>query len=831
MKALAGGQVATDSHLAEVEAFGTGGIVGDVPRRGADARPSRPILSRRLGDVVGAVWVLIAGLAIFVPVFIHGNVLGPFDLLGQISLTKQPGATFHINQNSDLVDSLVPWWNLAWQQVHQGHLPLWNPYGGLGMPLAFNWQTAPFSLPALVSYLFPEHWSFTAAAVVNIVVAGMGAYVLGRVMRLGVVASAAVGTLFELSGPFAAWLGYPFPSVLSWAGWIFAFGLLLVRGRHRAGCIVGLAVSVAFSLYGGGPEGFVVLMMATVCFFVVFLACRVRWLRGAGPILRPAIDLCVATVAGLALAAPFALPGLQLVSHSVRSAPGGTPALPIHTILNLVFQGYDGLPIYHGGTIVVLGIYGAFYTESAAYVGVAALALGLMAIFLRWRRLEVRAFAIVTVLCLAVIYVGPVHALATDLPLIGGTIWVRALMPMALAIAALAGFGLDLLVRASMARRVARGLGVVFSIAAVALASIWIFGQGGLTPATLEIRRHSFIWPAVEIATGLLAAGFLFFVARYRTAVAAPVTSNGTPGRSGSGFGPTWLRWSGALAAIGLLAVQTAFLVSAGAQMMQSNHQAFPSTTSTHALVDAVGSSTVAFGQGGCARLGLEPNINDAYGVHELSVYDPIIPKDYFTAWLADTGTNAGAPIFNEFCPGVFSVAVAREFGVQYVLEVGGTPGPLGSIFAGHVGDEDLYRIPGSGQAAVAPLVNGKLPADNVAGAPVAVQHRSPSQWHIKTLSASPQVLRLHLTAAPGWTATIDGRPLPLETYAGMMLQARIPAGRHTINLHYWPKTLTLGIVLAILSAACLIGLLIVSSRRHRRRSTQADAAVGSGGI
>jgi hypothetical protein len=831
MKALAGGQVAIDSNLAGAEALGTGGIVGDSPRPGAGVHPPRRVLPRRLGDVIGVAWVLIAGLAIFVPVFIHGNVLGPFDLLGQISLTKQPGATFHINQNSDLADSLIPWWNLAWQQVHHGHLPLWNPYGGLGMPLAFNWQTAPFSLPALVSYLFPEHWSFTAAAVVNMVVAGMGAYVLGRVMRLGVVASAAVGTIFELSGPFAAWLGYPFPSVLSWAGWIFAFGLLLLRGRHRTGCIVGLAVSVAFSLYGGAPEGFVVLMMATGCFFVVFLACRARWLRGAGPILRPAIDLCVATVAGLALAAPFALPGLQLVAHSVRSTPSGTSALPIHTILYLAFQGYDGLPIYHGGMTVVFGIYGAFYTETAAYVGVAALALGVMAVFLRWHRLEVRAFAVVAVLCLAVIYVPPVHTLATDLPLIGSTIWVRALMPMALALAALAGFGLDLLVRTQNSRRVARGLGVVFSIAALALLSIWIFGQGPLSPAATGVRDHTFIWPAVEIAAGLVAAGFLLFVVRYRTAVAAPVASNGTAGRSGTGFGPTWLRWSGALAAIGLLAVQTAFLVSAGAQMMQSSHQAFPNTPRTRALVNAVGSSTVAFGQGGCARLGLEPNINDAYGVHEFSVYDPIIPKDYFTAWPTDTGTNAGAPLFNEFCPGIFTVAVAREFGVQYVLEVPGTPGPPGSISAGHVGDEDLYRIPGSGQATVAPLVNGKLPADTVAGTPVVVQHQSPSQWHIKTASASPQVLRLHLTAAPGWTATIDGRPLALDTYAGMMLQARIPAGRHTINLQYWPKTLTLGIVLALLSAACLIALLIVSSRRHRRRSALAGTTVGSGGI
>ena len=44
---------------------------------------------------------------------------------------------------------------------HHGHLPLWN-YEALGMPLAFNFGSGVFSLPALVSYLTPlraVYWS------------------------------------------------------------------------------------------------------------------------------------------------------------------------------------------------------------------------------------------------------------------------------------------------------------------------------------------------------------------------------------------------------------------------------------------------------------------------------------------------------------------------------------------------------------------------------------------------------------------------------------------------------------------------------------------------
>ena len=134
------------------------------------------------------------------------------------------------------------------------------------------------------------------------------------------------------------------------------------------------------------------------------------------------------------------------------------------------------------------------------------------------------------------------------------------------------------------------------------------------------------------------------------------------------------------------------------------------------------------------------------------------------------------------------------------------------------VGDEDLYRIPGSGAATIAPSVRGRLPADQVAGTPVSVRYPTPSEWHLTTTSTSPQALRLHLTNVPGWHATIDGRPLPLEPYAGMMLQARIPAGSHTIVLQNWPRLFTEGIIVAAASALFLLGPLVAASVRKRGR-------------
>ena len=54
----------------------------------------------------------------------------------------------------------IPWTTLSWRIVHAGHLPLWNPYDALGMPFAFDFQSAAFSLPNIVSYLVPVHLAY-----------------------------------------------------------------------------------------------------------------------------------------------------------------------------------------------------------------------------------------------------------------------------------------------------------------------------------------------------------------------------------------------------------------------------------------------------------------------------------------------------------------------------------------------------------------------------------------------------------------------------------------------------------------------------------------------
>ena len=87
---------------------------------------------------------------------------------------RGPGAAVHNVVSSDQIQQFLPWTDIAWKSVHQGHLPLWNPFNAMGVPLAFNMQSGTFSLPMLVAYLVPLRFAYTTFVLVKIVLAGTG---------------------------------------------------------------------------------------------------------------------------------------------------------------------------------------------------------------------------------------------------------------------------------------------------------------------------------------------------------------------------------------------------------------------------------------------------------------------------------------------------------------------------------------------------------------------------------------------------------------------------------------------------------------------------------
>ena len=612
-------------------------------------------------------------------------------------------------------------------------------------------------------------------------------------------------------------LGWSLGSVMSWSGWLFALAILVVRGRHRRRDITLLALVLAAMVYAGYPEGVILLGAALAVFLVVILISRAtRLAKVSQPILRPVGDLIAAAIAGAALSAPLLLPGLQVISRSSRNGKLGVGVQTVSSgyLLKTIVPSFDGVPwrkdFFHAGA-----------GSTVIYVGVITLVMALVAVAVRWRQPEVLAFVAVAAVTVGLVFLRPLASLVDHLPNAGSVRFYDALGPLTLVFAVLAGVGIDMIARSRRKRAVYRWAAAGFGGVGLFLLGLLLFGRGHLSPAEAATRKESLLWPAIETAVGLVVVGALMVIDRRRQRPLAP----------GNRFQFGAARW----AATALVICETAFLVGVGIPAFKSSPTYVTTTPSVVALQRAVGSSLVGFGEvclpadsPNVVSLGVTPNVNVIYQIQEFGVYDPTVPYSYLTAWQG-SGRKSADPkdrrASNIFCPRVTSATEARLFGIGFVLEQHGAPGPRGAVFDKRVGNEDLYRIPGSSAATLTPaLGNGRRPPDNASGTPVPVTHPDPASWKLVTRATTPQVLRLRLTDLPGWQATIDGRPLRLSTFDNVMLQARIPPGRHTIVVQYWPDTFTAGIVAAGLAVLALLVMIVLGGRWKRRGSEAAEA-------
>ena len=289
--------------------------------------------------------------------------------------------------------------------------------------------------------------------------------------------------------------------------------------------------------------------------------------------------------AGVALGAPLLLPGLQVIAGSERGAPGGdpgeilkgNPALPVHNLTHLVFQGFDGLPIVGSHWFGYVG----GYSETASYVGVIVLVLAALAVATRFHRPEVLALAVLTVVLGVVAFVPPVVAVLGRLPVVGTLLWQRGILPMAFGLAVLSGVGLDVLVREHHKPVVRRWAIGGFLAAAGVLIILWIVGRGHLSSSDAAIRDRSFWWPAVQVvgrAAGYRRPGVGGSERRPKR------PCRGVPVRTDR----PWREF--------LFVCETLFLVASGASLWTAASTPFAPTPAEAALKATVGSSVVGFG-------------------------------------------------------------------------------------------------------------------------------------------------------------------------------------------------------------------------------------------
>jgi hypothetical protein len=686
----------------------------------------------------------------------------------------------------------------------------------------FNFESAPLSLPTILGYLSPLSASFLVTVAAKLLIAGWGVYLCCRLLGTGPVAAAFAGTTFMLSGSFSGWLGWSVSGPIAWGGFILAGAIIAYRSSMRVRGVLLLAVSVAFSLYAGFPESYVLLAIGLG---IVLLAGGVLTLIVAHRVdMLGVVRVGIGVVAGVLLAAPLLLPGVTLLSGSARNGKDAATGLPMHLATLLFAQGFFGLPIkgsYFFGAVN--------YYETAAYVGILALVLGGIAVLVAFRRPIVLALFAASVAAFLTIYQlgsgAPVQKFLSDAGL-SAVALQRMQSVFELVFAVLAGVGFEIVVtrwRSGAVRTVAT-LGALG--AAAVLAELWRkVSTARLLPtvnpvknaptvATLEsLRRSSLYWPTATVV-GLLLLVALAWIFRNAGDVRA--------------------RRAGTIAAVGLLAAQSAFLLFAGVGINSYSHDAYPVTPAVANLQSIVGTKLVALDSNNTSctlsvasgrpvpahsgpfcgvrywgGAGFYPEMNLPYGIDELGLHDPLIPQRYFDAWPIPNSDQVTPINLNLFDPDVDTVALARRYGVAYVLAVPGAK-PQGMQLVATIAGEGLYSVPGSSRFAFvaggAEVTSTTHPSDNVYDLDVKVTARSK--------------LAIHLTDVTGWHASANGQSLALSRYDGAQLSAEVPAGTRTITLTYWPRRFTEGIAVALLAVLLLAAWAVAGSvigRRPRR--------------
>ncbi|MFN7961929.1 MAG: hypothetical protein U0002_11710 [Thermoanaerobaculia bacterium] len=313
--------------------------------------------------------------------------------------------------------------------------PLWSHELATGEPLLGNAQSAPFSPLHLLALPRPPLAAMSLAASWQLLVGLLGMHLLLR--RLG--GSGAAAALAALSFAFSTfsvvWLYYPMGMAAMWLPAV-VLGVLGVASSAAGRALLGLTLPATGMALSGHPETLV-------------YGALVGGLTGLGLLARAGRErfrllarLAAGAALAFALAAPALLPVLEAIPESQRwsaieknplavAPPPFEPGLlallvdPLHlgsprdgnwngpSNFNEMASGYAGL------LVLALALVGGFSRRGALILlgGLAALAVSL--------RLP------------------PLFSLVTALPLLGHAPHARLRLLWVLAVAILAGFGLD----------------------------------------------------------------------------------------------------------------------------------------------------------------------------------------------------------------------------------------------------------------------------------------------------------------------------------------------------------------------------------------------------
>lgn len=283
----------------------------------------------------------------------------------------------------------IPWWDWAWEIIRQGGIPLWNPWVGMGAPLAANYQSAIFYPPHWIYFLLSTWggvslmaWGTSLLVPIHLAWAGLG--MVKFVDKLGGnrLAQTVSGLSFSLSGYLASRAGFlSINASVSWLPWIMLFSYSLAKeGKVKNLAKLGIVFGFQF-LAGHAQTSWYSIIMAGA--WTLFLSFVFNGYQERGKQIREHFKVVgrffAAGIAGALLAAVQLVPTWEYLRQSQRAV-----SVPFETAMTYSFWPWRLLTLLHPDVFgsPVRGTYWGYgnYWEDAVYLGLFPFVLALISV-------------------------------------------------------------------------------------------------------------------------------------------------------------------------------------------------------------------------------------------------------------------------------------------------------------------------------------------------------------------------------------------------------------------------------------------------------------------
>lgn len=813
-----------------------------------------------------------------------GRALLPLDNLLQFPPWRVDSQVYW-PYNGLLSDAVLQ--NLAWKTLIRdallsGELPLWNPFVLAGVPLLAAGQAGALYPPGILFVLMDLYAGYGWYTLLHLLLIGLGTYLFARRLGLSPAASLVSAVAFEFS--LQVTVVYLWPMVVGAISWLpltmWAADLLaerLLAGRRNWGpAAAAVAAFTGLQLLAGHLEyaGYSVATVIVYALYRTIFAESARWRRRLITLAAFAGALGLGAFSASVQLVPF----FEYAGSSSRAAT--TPlgevlsyALPKRHLVAFLVPDFFGNPSHHfvlnWSALQWTNLAGDFegsgfgpapfwgvknYVEGAGYVGVATLALAMLAV-LRSRRstwfflglgLISAAMAFGTPILYEVFYrvIPMADQLRTPF---------RWLLPLSFCLAMLAGHGLQALVdlarkdgSASM-RRLSMLVGSAWALAGMGCVAVFAAALLFRDAALRSIGELSTRFPrAVEAYSDLE----ILLDYQLRNLILLGVFALAT------GALIVWIlrrpsRWAVWLVPLLIFVDLAAYGYSFNSRI---SPDVLGETEPFHQQLDVTG-RVAAFGSVDI----LPPNTAALFGIEDVRGYESLIPRQYVEYWRAIE--HPGSLVYNRLdrfydaesldsrlldLLSVRTVLSGQPISHPSLSEVSSESGvwtyqredaPAGAFFVdsavGARNQEDAINrtiAPDLNPFRTAVLEGASPPRASpgtTAGADVdvAMTRPAPSRVSLSANVPADGYVVLLDSYAPGWQATVNGQPATIYRAYGNFRAVEVSAGESEIAFRYSPLSLRVGLLLSALAGLSIVTLLAAGptvALFHRRADESA---------